>query len=208
MDHGQPSDLLLGEVAKLSLLLRISRMQFNPEADDHGRSGVRNALIGIIHFISTVYGDGYELVSPLNQLLYGLKDLDDGRVIPLLEAATINHRPPDARETQRMKAIAAVAMELHVKAGLSRSDAAAQAARDLDKHGCRDEDDQRITGKQVENWRYRAREGGSGDLARQYSMILIELEKLFPKQPGQALQVLLDTIAELAPSAIPQNPAC
>src|SRR3979409_1698211 len=118
MDNGHPSELLLREVANLSILLQISRMQFGPDGTDHGRSGVRNALIGIIHFISTVFVDGDDLVSPLNQLLYGLSDLDKGTVIPLLDRAKIDGRPRHSLLTQRMMAVAAVTMELHQKAGL------------------------------------------------------------------------------------------
>jgi hypothetical protein len=67
---------LLGEILKLTALLKASQASFDPDAPDHGRSGVKNALIAFQWFVARVCPNGAELVLPINELLYALEDLD------------------------------------------------------------------------------------------------------------------------------------
>jgi hypothetical protein len=145
---------LIAEVWKLAFLLRVSKAQFNPDSDDHGRSGVRNALIAVIYFISRVLPDGPDLASSLNELLLALKDLDVGQVVPMVQRANVENRPPTSRSTLLFRAMAAVLMELNQQAGFPRREAAEKAARELNRAGYRDgPKKQRITAAQVEDWR-------------------------------------------------------
>ena len=73
-------------LAKLLKALFEARNAFDPSAHDRGRSGVCHALRALIDYISEVAGTRPDIVVPLRELLYGLKNLDDGTVVGLLEA--------------------------------------------------------------------------------------------------------------------------
>jgi hypothetical protein len=200
-------ELLIAELLKLSFLLRVSKVQFKPDADDHGRSGARDALIAAIRFISEALPHGTDLVVSLNQLLYALKDLDAGQVVPLLQPAKINNRPAAALATRLFRSMAAVLMELNQQAGLPRREAAERAARELNGLGYRDEAKQRITATQVENWRdnVKAPPAANDQGAQRYSLALEELQKLFPNKPQEAAKFLLDALPGLEAPTIPRK---
>jgi hypothetical protein len=200
---------LIAELRKLSFLLRVSKAQFYPDADDHGRSGVRNALIAVINFISQVLPDGPDLASSLNELLLALKDLDVGQVVPMVQRANIENRPPISLATLLFRAMAAVLMELNQQAGLSRREAAVKAARELNRLGYRDGAKQRITAAQVEDWRDNVKAPqASNDLgAQRYSLSLEELQRQYPGKPQEAFKFVLDVLPGLSTPTIPGKPS-
>jgi hypothetical protein len=204
MDEIRVEPLIAGLV-KLSVMLQVSKYQFRPDAADHGRSGVRNALIAAIHLISEALPDRADLIEPLNQLLYALEDLDAGQVVPLLQPAKIMNRPPVALATRLFRSMAAVLMELNQQAGLPRREAAERAARDLNRLGYSDEAKQRITATQVENWRdnVKAPPSANDPGAQRYSFTLRNLQTLFPDKPQEAAKFFLDVLFDLQAPTIP-----
>jgi hypothetical protein len=196
---------LMAALVKLSVMLQVSKYQFRPDAADHGRSGVRNALIAVIDLITEVFPDRADLVSPLNEVLYALEDLDAGRVVPLLQRAKITNRPPTALATRLFRSMAAVLMDLNQQAGLPRRGAAEKAARDLNRLGHRDEAKQRITATQLETWRdhVKAPPSAKDPGAQRYSLVLRYLQRLFPDKPQEAAKFLLDALPDLQAPKIP-----
>lgn len=208
MNNDHAPQRLVGEFAKLATRLKVSKDRFRPDADDHGRSAARDALAAAIEFISEILPEGAELALPLHQVLYGLKDLDAGQVVPLLQRAEISNRPPDPLVARLFEAKAAALMELHRVAGLSRKEAGRAAARDLNRCGYRDAQRQPITGTQVMHWRDRVKAARlSTDLpAQRYRLCLDGLNALFPNKPREAVAFFLDALPRMIPPAIPQNP--
>jgi hypothetical protein len=66
--------------------------RLQPEA----RARVGKALVAAIHLISEVYPKEPSFAFPLNDLLYGLFDLDHGKVVPLLRPVKIANSPGNA----------------------------------------------------------------------------------------------------------------
>jgi hypothetical protein len=64
--------------------LRIAAAGYDPSRPADGRACVRIALVGVIHLISELCPNEASVLLPLNELLYGLHDLDHGKVVPLL----------------------------------------------------------------------------------------------------------------------------
>jgi hypothetical protein len=67
-------------IADLHMALRMASTS-SPAQSDQGRAGVRIALVGVINLLSELYPDDQSLARPLNELLYGLVDLDRGKVV-------------------------------------------------------------------------------------------------------------------------------
>src|SRR6185437_16121471 len=76
----------VGQVSRAKLLIGLieARNGFDPSADDRGRSAVCHALRALIDYVSEVAETRPDIVVPLRELLYGLKNLDDGTVVGLL----------------------------------------------------------------------------------------------------------------------------
>lgn len=199
---------LISELRKLSSLLTLSNAQYKLGAEDHGRMGARDALIAVINFVSQAIPDGAELALPLNQLLYGLRDLDAGQVVPLLQPKKVTKRPPAPFATGLFRAMAAVLMELYQRAGMAREVAAAKAARDLTNLGYLDHKQKAISAAQVEDWRdkMRVEQRTKNPAGQRYSRTLAELEKRFPAKPLAAAQYLLDALPAIEPPAVPRIP--
>jgi hypothetical protein len=68
----------------LALALRMAST-YDPAQPDHGRGSVRTALVGVIGLIAELFPSEPALPISLNHLLYGLWDLDRGKVVPPFE---------------------------------------------------------------------------------------------------------------------------
>jgi hypothetical protein len=74
------------------------------------RDRVRVALVGLIHLISDIFPNESRFALPLNELLYGLMDLDRGKVVPLLSPTKTPINPGNALADDLFRAIPAAAM--------------------------------------------------------------------------------------------------
>ena len=151
-------------LSELLASLMHARRNFDPSESDYGRAGIYQALLGIIDYITAVIPHRPDLLIPLRELLYGLRSLDDGTTVPLLQAVELDHRPPNGISQDLLRADAAVLMELKVmelrlqKKPKFRDEAANMVAHLLNRLGLRDGGD-RIIGKQVAAWRDQMKKG-------------------------------------------------
>ena len=198
---GGPS-IPLGELLNFSFLLKVARTQFHTEDPDHGRSGARNTIIAAIHFISRVLPDGPELVLPLKSILYGLEDLDNGHVPPILTRAKLGKKGPVALGSRITRAMAAALMDLYQQAGQERRASAISASQKMNHLGYRDDKRMKISATQVENWRDTMKENqGADDLpARQYATTLSMLAGMFPGKPERAAEFFLQNLPFIEPT--------
>jgi hypothetical protein len=74
------------------------------------RERVRVALVGLIRLISDIFPNEPRFALPLNELLYGLIDLDRGKVVPLLSPTKTPNNPGNALADELFRAIPAAAM--------------------------------------------------------------------------------------------------
>lgn len=197
-DDVTPSGLL-GEILNLTLLLRASQARFDPDAPDHGRAGVKNALIAFQWFVARVCPNGTELVLPINELLYALEDLDRGRLAPLFHHVVTGGRHPTGLSAKLFRSIAAVLMTLYQDEKMGVDDPASAVARKLNRLGYRDDGNQRITGDQVNAWRneVRATKGKNTPGGKQYRTTLSMLSKQFPSDPKGAVRLVLSSLPEM-----------
>lgn len=186
------------KLGELLASLMVVRKNFDAFAPDHGRASICHALLAISDYISAIMPQRPDLVHPLRELLYGLKDLDRGTVVPLLEPAEINHRPPNSYSDELLRADAAVLMELKYQAGAERKVAADMVARRLNRLGYRDGGSP-ITGKRVAAWRDKlSKMAWTKDIAVQrYSFALKALAAKYPNDPASAYKFYLDCFADL-----------
>jgi hypothetical protein len=74
-----------------------------------------NILIKVIDLILQLYPEHPDWVIPLNQLLYGLRDLDRGKPNILFEPVKLDNRPPNTIADVIFRAIPAAAMTVLMK---------------------------------------------------------------------------------------------
>jgi hypothetical protein len=142
-------------IADLHMALRMASTS-SPAQSDQGRAAVRIALVGVINLLSELYPDDQSLARPLNELLYGLVDLDRGKVVPLLKPTKVFNSPGNSLANDLFRAIPAAAMTRLVKGGgMNRNDAAREIASRLTKMGYRDSSGNPIAGRQIAKWRER-----------------------------------------------------
>lgn len=191
-------------VGRLLGSLMIGRKKYKPSAPDGGREAIYDDLRAIIEFVSTVIPQRPDVVQPLRELLYGLKDLERGTVVPLLKPAKLRGRPLNSYSEELLRADAAVLMDLKQQAGVDRGVAANMVARDFNKHGYRD-GGKKITGKCVIAWRNKVKENaGTSNLAvaRRFSFALTLLEKSYPNEPKEAYAFYADRMRDMDPAEI------
>jgi len=207
----EPDQLVtVGQIRLANLLtaLVVARKQLDPSAHDHGRSAVCHALRATVDYISEVAYERPDLVAPLRELLYGLKNLDDGIVVSLLKAKTFGNRPPDPASIKAFRADAAVLMQLKFEEGNTLDVAGRIVARHLDRLGYLDRK-QAITGKRVVAWRETVRGlAGTNDIsAGRYQFALAMLKGRFPDDPKAAFDCFLDMMPDLDLAQIPKKQA-
>lgn len=190
-------------LAELLASLVRARKQFDPSAADHGRTAIYQALLGVIGYVSDVIPARPDLVQPLHDLLYGLKDLDRGTVVPLLRPADIENRPPNSISQKLLRADAAVLMELMQMDKVERKQAADTVARRLERLGFRD-GGKSISGKRVAYWRDKMKKpDGPSDVAvSRYVFALEALKAIYPNDPMSAFRFYIDCMADLDTPAI------
>jgi hypothetical protein len=193
-------------LAELLACLVQARKRFDPSGPDHGRAGVYQALLGIMEYFAVVIPSRPDLAVPLRELLYALRGLDNGTIVPLVQAVELDHRPPNPISQDLLRADAAVLMELKRQAGEGRKAAAETVARRLNRLGFRD-GGQRIIGKRVAAWRDQMRRAvQEPDFdAKRYFWILGKLKDRFPKDPQAAFEFFLDCMTDLDTRTIPNK---
>jgi hypothetical protein len=164
-----------------------------------------NILIKVIDLILELYPEHPEWIIPLDQLLFGLRDLDRGKSNNLFQPLKLDHRPPNTIADMIFRAIPAAAMTILMKkARVKRTEAAATIARKLNKLGYRDGSGALIKGNQVAQWREDVTARQPRELAaRRYYDALKEVEAL---EPQAAVTFLLNALPSLPPPHFPQNP--
>jgi hypothetical protein len=196
------------ELETLSKRLRFAVEKFRTRSESERRPAVRIAVNALSEFVGNVFSLDQDLRLPLNQLLYGLDDLDRGQVIPMFEPTKVRHRARRSLTTGHLRAGGAALMDIYQQGGIARDNAAGKAAIKLNGAGYRDEKGQRITGKNVVRWRddLRARQSENADDVRRYNTILSLFKIEHPKEAETAAQFLLDALPDLVAPTIPRNP--
>jgi hypothetical protein len=124
---------------------------FNPaQQPDCGRESVRTALAGVIRLVAALFPNEPSLPVSLNHLLYGLWDLDQGKVVPLLRPAKVPYSPGKSLSEDLLRALPAAAMTVLVNNRvMKRTDAGSEIARRLTRMGYRHPSGAPFTGSQV-----------------------------------------------------------
>jgi hypothetical protein len=195
-------------IATVSFLLKALRMasgNFSLAAQDHGRSSVRIALVGIIKLLADLFPNEPSLQLPLNELLYALADLDRGKIAPLLKPAKVAHNPGNTLSEGLFRAIPAAAMDRLVAGKMSREEAARRVARSLSRMGYKNSSGAAITGAQVAKWRENMMAGRASEdpAVARYDLAL---RLVLGMQPAEGAQFMLELLPDLSLPKIPKNP--
>jgi hypothetical protein len=198
------SAAIIAAVAKLAGTLHASVTSDAKRPQDL-RKVAANILIKVIDLVLELYPDHPEWVIPLNQLLFGLKDLDRGKPNVLFETAKLNNRPPNTISDMIFRAIPAAAMTILTKKDrVKRAEAAEMIAKRLNKMGYRDRLGGPFKGIHVAQWREDIMAQRPRELAaRRYQDALHEVEAM---APAEAVTYLLGSLLSLPPPHFPQNP--
>jgi hypothetical protein len=198
------SAAIIAAIGNLGATLHASSL-YNAKAPQDVRKAAANILIKVIDVILEFYPKNPEWVIPLNQLLYGLRDLDRGKRNRLFEPVKLDNRPPNTIADVIFRAIPAAAMTILTKKGrVKRTEAAEMVAKRLNKMGYRDRSGGPFKGIHVAQWRedimaQRPREVA----ARRYRDALHEVEAM---APAEAVTYLLAALPNLPPPHFPENP--
>ena len=171
-----------------------------PEA----RARVGKALVAAIHLISEVYPKEPSFAFPLNDLLYGLFDLDHGKVVPLLRPVKIANSPGNASADELFKAIAAAAMTRLVEGKvMQRKQASQDILKRLKAMGITHLSGKAITANQIAKWREKMMTelASENQAVARYEFAIKYVSGL---EPVQAVEFLLRF--GICPSTIPENP--
>ena len=116
--------------------LRLAASTFNESTTDQRRAAVLWYLGAIGDYLRAVLGpqEGAAL-TPLNQLVYALVDLERGKTAKLLRAAKVKGRPRDSAGQEGFRAFGAVAMDLLMEGMVPRKQAARTRGREGDRGG-------------------------------------------------------------------------
>jgi hypothetical protein len=199
---------LESELQTLSKRLRFAAGHFQTNAETERRQAVRVALYALSDFVGNVFSREQELRLPLNELFYGLHDLDRGQVVGVLKPTKVKHRAKRSLTAGILRAGGAALMDIYQQGGVARDEAARKAAIMLNGVGYRDERGQRITGKTVEHWRddLKSRPRESADDVRRYTAILGFWKVGRPSEVESVAQSLLDALPAWVAPTIPKNP--
>jgi hypothetical protein len=189
----------------LALALRMAST-YDPAQPDHGRGSVRTALVGVIRLIAELFPREPALPISLNHLLYGLWDLDRGKVVPLLEPIKVSKNPGNSLSEDLFRALPAAAMtRLMDHRMMKRADAARDVARRLTKEGYRHPSGEPITGPQVEDWRDKMMTERAAE-NRAVAQYQLALETVKAMEPREAFEFLMRSMPSLYPPNFPKNP--
>lgn len=208
MDETFLTQALATDLRELALRLRVASNGFQASAENKRRPAVRIALSALSEFVSNAFALDQELCLPLNQLLYGLEDLDGGPPGLLLKPTKVSHRAKKPLAIRLFRAMAAALMDIYQQADVPRKVAASRAANKLNGLGYRDEKGQRIAPKNIERWRDELKAPmGKSDLAvDRYRFMLEILNSKHPNEPESAAEFLLDVLPGIAARSIPRKP--
>jgi hypothetical protein len=209
MPEQRPPANRVGELVPALLNFRTDLLTasvgFRPDPPTQARGCAKNALVGVIKFVLHLFPNEPTLALPLNELLYGLEDLDHGKVTPLLEPVRVPNSPGVALSEDLFRATVAAGMSV-LMAGrkMKRVEAARHIARGLSKIGCKHASGEPITPVQIGKWREKMmRERAAESRAVQrYQMVLRELAE---KEPLQAVN-LLDSLDGVSRLNFPKKP--
>ncbi len=189
----------------LALALRAAST-YDPAQPDHGRGSVRAALGGVIRLIAELFPNQPSLPIALNHLLYGLWDLDRGKVVPLLEPAKPSTNPGLSLTEDLFRAIPAAAMtKLTDSRVMKRADAARNIARRLSKMGFTRPSGDAITGPQVAKWREKMMTERAAE-NRAVAQYQFALETVKTMEPHKAVEFLMGSMPHLYPPNFPKTP--
>jgi hypothetical protein len=192
---------------RLLLGLRLSTNMFDADADDGGRWCVSMSLTAIDDFLRPLLGrEDSSVLNPFHQLQYALYDLGHGRVRRLLAPRPVSARPKNSVAIEGFRAFAAVAMDLFVKGGVPRKQAARDVARALSRMGYNNGPGKIITGPRVEDWRDRIMKKTPENkaAAARFHRMKKELETRYPEDLTAAARFLLARLPTVVP--IPKKP--
>lgn len=179
---------------------------YDPSAPDGGRASVRNLLVAVIQFLSEIFPDDAYRLMPLNHLLYGLADLDNGQTVPLLKPVKVKNRPKGPLNDALLRAMAAAAMTRLMDPGLmSRQAAADEIARKLTRMGYKHSSSKLVRGSHVADWREKMETDlpSENKAVGRYRLTL----GLVKEMPGKgAADFILQTFPTLWPSNFPKKP--
>ncbi|MFY9836128.1 MAG: hypothetical protein WAK55_06595 [Xanthobacteraceae bacterium] len=199
------SAAIVAAIGGLGATLHASSL-YNAKLPQDVRKVAANILIKVIDLIMELYPKNPEWVITLDQLLYGLKDLDRGKPNVLFEPVKLDNRPPNTIADVIFRAIPAAAMTcLMRKDGIKRAEAAETIARKLRKLGYKDRSGAAIKTAQIAQWREEAmaRRPKEQLAARRYRDALNEVKGMTPEE---AVTYLLASLPNLPPPHFPQNP--
>jgi hypothetical protein len=197
------SAAITNAIGMLGQTLHASSM-YNAKDPQDSRKITANILIKVIDLVLELWPAHPEWVIPLNQLLYGLKDLDRGKANKLFQPVKLDYRPPSEIADVVFRPIPAAAMTCLVKDGKKRTEAADMIARKLNTMGYRDRSGGAIKGSQVAQWREEAMAPRPKEkiAADRYWVALNEVkEKGFRAQ--EAVTYLLGLLPSLPPRRFP-----
>lgn len=201
---GARSAVIMVAIGKLGDALHASS-KYNATNAEALRKVAANILIKVIDLVLELYPRNPEWAIPLNQLLYGLKDLDRGKPNALFEPVKLDHGPPNPIADVIFRAIPAAAMTCLMKNGAKRTPAAETIARRLNKLGYRDRSGEKIKASQVEQWREEVMSQRPKEklAAQRYWDAVNEVKGM---RPEQAVSYLLDSLQSLPPPHFPKDP--
>jgi hypothetical protein len=204
---GALSDRSVAIVAAVSALgstLHASSMCNAKDLQDK-RKITANILIKVIELVLGLWPDHPEWAIPLNQLLYGLKDLDRGKANSLFDPVKLTNRPPNEIADVIFRPIPAAAMTCLMEDGAKRTEAADQIARKLNKMGYKDRSGGAIKGSQVAQWREEAMSLWPKErlAAQRYRDALEEVKGMGAQK---AVTYLLGSLPGFPPPHFPEKP--
>lgn len=203
-----PTQAILQRLAELRQRLTVAAAAFDKSAPDAGRSTLHIVLGSLDAFMAAMLGTkNPQVLIPLRQLRYALHDLDRGKVVPLLTPRKVKGRPRDAADEEGLRAFGAASMELFIKGGIARKEAARRVAATLHGLGYREPQNERITPQDVEGWRDRLRSERPADNVAAGRFHRMTTTSHHPSQdPILAAKLILQHIPRVAPPAIPKKP--
>ena len=167
---------------------------------------VRIAVVGMIQLISAMCPNEVSLLLPLNELLYGLYDLDRGKVVALLGPTKVSHSPGIATSDELFRAMAAAAMTCLVeRTAMTRAQAAKDVARRLSRMGYKHPSGKEIKPAQIVDWR----EKMMTELAAENRAVGRYQTALYwvkDEEPQAALTFLLNALPGVSPARNPKKP--
>ncbi len=213
-DHDPSVDGVTANLARLKDQLEEARKLYDrgTNQDDRGiiqgRAGAYYALIYVIHFLCSS-SVPVNLTAPLFNLATALLDLDRGVVNPILEKAITESgsasagRPPDAMMDAMLKAWSAVALELCMRAGDKKEDAARRVHRAI-LHLPLTEG---TSWKTICSWRDRIKRGDqTKNLQTRLYYGMLKSAKAADSSQEKVAQRFLRTLSELHPKDLREPP--